>query len=389
MIDIIKKEACCGCSACMQICPKKCINMIEDTEGFLYPIVDSSKCIQCNLCEKICPIQNIRSESNERQNAYVAYIKNEELRLKSSSGGMFTLFAEAILKENGVIYGAAFDNEFLVHHVGIDNNEDLQQLRGSKYLQSRIENTFIEVKELLKLDRFVLYVGTACQVAGLKAYLGKEYEKLYTIDVLCHGVPSPKLWKVYLQYQEQQHSSEIKKMFFRDKKWGWKGFNMALLFNNQQTYEKTFRDDYFMRLFLQDICLRPSCHECQFKELNRPSDITLGDCWGIENYMPQMDDDKGTSVVLIHSDKGQKLFDSLKEKMICCEAEIDKALPATADSRKSVKRHPKRKIFFKQLEQGKDIKQLIKLIEPSLIERLKRKIKNIIKRISIVLKTNK
>lgn len=388
MIDIIRKEACCGCNACMQICPKKCIDMIEDTEGFLYPIVDSSKCIQCNLCEKICPIQNIRSQSNKLQNTYIAYIKDEEVRLKSSSGGMFTLLAEAILKENGVIYGATFDDEFLVHHVGIDNNEDLQQLRGSKYLQSRIENTFIEVKELLKSDRFVLYVGTACQITGLKAYLGKEYERLYTVDVLCHGVPSPKLWKAYLQYQKQQYNSEIKKIFFRDKKWGWKGFNMTWLFKNQQTYEKPFHHDYFMRLFLQDICLRPSCHECQFKELNRLSDITLGDCWGIENYMPQMDDDKGTSVVLIYSEKGQKLFDSLKEKMIYCEAEIDKALPATADSRKSVKRHPKREIFFKQLEQGKEIKQLIKLIEPSLMVKLKRKIKNILKRIKKVFGIN-
>lgn len=380
MIKISDKSNCCGCSACVQICPKKCIKMKQDIEGFEYPSIDIAKCINCGLCEEICPVQNSKNEGNKILKAYVAYAKKEDIRLQSSSGGMFTLLSEEILNRNGVIFGAAFDEKFLVHHMAIDNKEDLSNLRGSKYLQSRIENTYFEAKQFLNDGRFVLYVGTACQIAGLKEYLRENYEKLYTIDVLCHGVPSPKVWETYLRYQEKQHKASVKSIFFRYKVNGWKTYSMQVLFRNSEKYEKIFKNDYFMKLFLRDICLRPSCYDCKFKNLNRPADITIGDCWGIENYMPSMDDNKGTSVVLIHSKNGQKLFDTLKNQIVYNEAEVDKALPPTADSRKSVVMHPKRDKFFKKLEKGVDFEQLVKLIEPSGLTKVKRRIKSYLKK---------
>lgn len=381
MIIISKKSQCCGCGACKQICPKQCITMKQDIEGFEYPIIDTNACIDCGLCEKICPIQNQEKLNNDFFDCYVAYIKDEQIRLQSSSGGLFTIFAEAIIKENGVVFGAAFDEKFMVHHISVENIDDLSKLRGSKYLQSKIENTYYEAKQFLNSGRLVLYTGTACQISGLKKYLNNDYKNLYTIDVLCHGIPSPKVWKAYLKCQEQQYKSILKSASFRSKIVGWKEFSVRLVFDDLKKYEKTLRNDDFMKLFLRNICLRPSCYDCKFKELDRPSDITIGDCWGIENYMEDMDDDKGTSVVLIHSKKGQNTFDSLREQMIYRTAEVDKALPPTADSRKSVALHPKRDILFKKLEEGVSIDRLVKLTDTSLLTKIKRKVKRIIKKI--------
>lgn len=378
MIQIDDKSKCCGCSACYQICPSKCIAMEQDKEGFLYPVVNEVQCKQCGLCEKICPVQNVKEVKCDTLKSYVAYIKDETVRLKSSSGGMFTLFAEEILNRQGVVFGAAFDDAFLVQHIAIQTKADLAWLQGSKYLQSRIEETYKEAKKFLEAGRFVLYTGTACQIAGLKAYLHKDYEKLYTIDVLCHGVPTPKLWQHYIKCQEKQYKASVSSVFFRNKSSGWKNYSVQLVFKNAMAHMNKFANDEYMRLFLSDICLRPSCHDCKFKALNRSSDLTLGDCWGIENYMPHMDDDKGTSVVLVHSTKGQKMFEDLKEQMRYCEAEVDKALPPTADSRKSVNMHPKRDKLFAQLEKGKDVSDLVKLVEPSLFSKVKRRIKKMI-----------
>lgn len=381
MITILDKNQCCGCSACTQICPKGSIKMKSDEEGFEYPFIEKDKCINCDLCEKICPLKKMYKKDNQILKSYVTYAKETSMRLQSSSGGLFSALAEEILERNGVIFGAAFDEEFLVHHIGIESKEELIKLRGSKYLQSRIENTYYEAKKFIDAGRFVLYSGTACQIAGLKAYLQKEYENLYTIDVLCHGVPSPKVWKLYLEDKEKQHASSINSIDFRNKKHGWKTYSVELIFKNLKKYEEIFINDAFMQLFLKDICLRPSCHNCQFKNLNRPADITLGDCWGIENYMPNMDDDKGTSVMLIHSKRGEELFDIIKNQIIYCEANIDKVLPPTADSRKSVGIHPRRNEFFEKLNQGDNIEQLLKLTEPGITTKIKRKIKAIVKKI--------
>lgn len=375
MINILNKSQCCGCSACINICPKKCIRMKRDDEGFEYPIVDSNKCVNCGLCEKVCPVSNAKNNISQSIKAYVAYSKEENIRLQSSSGGIFSVLAEEILDKKGIVFGAAFDEEFLVHHIGITEKEDLLKLRGSKYLQSSIGTTFGEAKRFLDEGRLVLYSGTACQIAGLKSYLGKEYDNLYTIDVLCHGVPSPKVWKQYLKYQEKQYHSNVDKVFFRKKDTGWKNYSIALLFKDNSHYKTRFHEDIFMKLFLKNICLRPSCHECKFKIIERPSDITLGDCWGIEKYMPDMDDDKGTSIILTHSKKAENILQDIKRRLVIKEAEIDRVLPPSSDARKSVKMHSKRAQFFQELQKNRSIKRLGRLVDVSWYIKLKRVIK--------------
>ena len=372
MINIEDKKNCCGCGACVNICLKKCIELIEDKEGFLYPVIDKIKCVNCKLCEDVCPISNKKSLSNEIIEAYASYVKDDCIREKSSSGGVFSLIANEILNDNGVVFGAVFDKDFSVKHVAIDNVGDLNLLRGSKYLQSRIENTYQKAKEYLENGTTVLYSGVACQIEGLKAFLGKEYENLYTVDVLCHGVPSPKLWQKYIDYQEKMYNSKVEKIIFRHKKYGWKSYQIFLGFSNKISYEKKYYEDIFMKLFLKDICLRPSCHSCRFKELDRASDITLGDCWGINKIMPEMDDDKGTSIVLIHSRNGKLLLEDIQKNLVLKMGDVDELLPKNADSRKSVKKHKNRDKFFNKLnKENVKIVSLVKLIEPSLCLKVK------------------
>lgn len=378
MINIVNKEKCCGCSACSSICPKQCIFMNFDEEGFAYPNVNKDICVKCGLCEKICPIIRNEYTKDVKVKAYISYTNDYETRMKSSSGGLFSMFAEKILNDGGVVFGVAFDDEFLVHHISIENIEDLKLLQGSKYLQSNIGNSYKKAKNFLNKGRKVLFSGTACQIAALKAFLGKEYNNLFTIDVLCHGVPSPKVWQRYVREKESIYKSSLNKVNFRNKSTGWKRYSFEMEFSNFKKYSDIFNINDYMKLFLSDICLRPSCHDCKFKSLNRPSDITLGDCWGIENYMPDMDDDKGTSVVLVHSESGKEMLESLKDKISLREAEVDKALPPTADSRKSVKPHPNRKKFFNKFNKGVSISNLVRLTEPSFIKKCIRKAKRII-----------
>lgn len=381
MISITEKKNCCGCSACVQVCTKNCISLKEDFEGFLYPSVNTSICINCGLCEKVCPI--IKSEHNSchcaNPQAYIAYIKNDDIRCSSSSGGLFTAFATEVLTNKGIVFGASFDNEFQVYHTAVTTVDELAKLRGSKYLQSRIEKTYIETQKYLKNNRTVLFTGTACQIAGLKAFLGREYDNLITIDVLCHGVPTPKLWKKYLNEQQRKHGATLKRVSFRDKKLGWRSFSMLLEFSNGIKYECIHKHDLFMRFFTGNICLRPSCHCCCFKGMDRPSDISLGDCWGVENHMPEMFDEKGVSVLLVHTERGRKYVEKIIEQIEICSAELDQVLPPSTDSRKSVIPHPKRRSFFRLLKMGFSTQFLFNLLKPSLFTRINNRIKRLLK----------
>lgn len=375
------KSECCGCSACEQICPVGCINMKEDEEGFLYPKIDETKCIHCKKCEKVCPIR-YPNKKNKETKTYVAYAKDEEIRKKSSSGGIFSLLAKSVLLQNGVVFGAAFDTQFQVHHIGVTKIEELEKLRGSKYLQSRVEHTFCEAENYLKEGKLVLYSGTACQIEGLQKYLGKSYENLLTIDVLCHGVPSPKIWKLYLKQLKTKYDSKIEKVHFRNKKDGWKKYSILIRFENAKKHLISFKKDKFMKMFLSNINLRPSCHNCQFKAIPRSSDITLGDCWGIEDYMPEMDDDGGTSVILVHTVKGEEQLKKIKELMIYREAELDKALPPVSDSRKSVRTHPNRKKYWNALlKEQKTFEELYEFVEKSFLQKVIGVIINLVERL--------
>ena len=366
---MINKKGCCGCTACLHVCPVKCITMQEDEEGFLYPVIKKEKCIHCHKCEKVCPVRN-ENNTNTKTETYVGYSKDDEIRKQSSSGGIFSVVAEWILLQNGVIFGAAFDENFEVHHIVIERKEELEKLRGSKYVQSRLEKVYPEVKQYLEIKRKVLFTGTACQIAGLKRYLNKEYENLYTVDVLCHGVPSPKIWRMYLEEKEKQYHASIEKYEFRNKENGWNNYSINIIFSNKQRYCVHFFEDKYMRLFLGNIDLRPSCYACHFKGFPRVSDMTIGDSWGIEKSMPDMNDDKGTSIILVHSSKGGRMFGAIRENLIVKEAILDEVLSPTAQSRRSVELHPNRKKFWEGVKRGESFDVLCGYVQKNFIQKV-------------------
>lgn len=352
MIEVASKEKCSGCHACVNICPENCIQMITDEEGFWYPRVDKEKCIECDLCEKICPIiHKWQPDYTRTTTAMAAMNLNEEIRLKSSSGGIFSLIAEEIINQGGVIFGAAFTDDFRsVHHICVDNTVDLDKLRGSKYVQSKIGDTYQQAKDFLDCGRKVLFTGTPCQIGGLYSYLRKPYENLFTLDIICHGVPSPMVWEKYVEDREKKVASTTQQVFFRHKKYGWKTFAVLFKFSNDTAYMKKFHDDLFMKAFLNDLCLRPSCYSCSFKTLKRQADITLADFWGVQNVLPEMDDNKGTSLIIIHSAKGRMLFDSIcqgvKSKNVDLSI-IEKYNPAVINS---CKMNNKRSSFITEIQ---------------------------------------
>ena len=373
------KENCCGCGACEAVCPKKCLSMRADEEGFLYPHIEMEKCVHCGRCERVCPQKQKCKVDEFIPKAYVAVSQNNTVREKSSSGGIFSLLAEEILRQNGIVFGAAFDEQFNVQHQCAISQQELKKLRGSKYVQSDCTSVYKIVKEKLNAKKIVLYTGTPCQIAALKQYLGREYENLFTAEILCHGVPSPKLWEKYLEWQKENYQSNIKSISFREKKLGWKQFSVEIQFENFKIYTKPFGEDLYGDLFLKNVSLRPSCYHCKFKEMPRCADLSLGDCWGIEKNFPEMDDNKGTSVVLIHSKKGQSLFKQICDTMIYKEGALDQLLPPEADSRKSVEAHPKRNAMFEKLKSGEGFEQLHYCVRESKIKRTYKKIIKIIK----------
>lgn len=370
--DFDNRAKCCGCTSCVWVCPKNCITMQEDIEGFLYPVVEERLCVNCGLCEKHCPIIIESQSALEHQmlheekivasevdstleidpRAYAVMNKNEEIRLASSSGGMFTLLAEQMIRDGGYVFGAAMTEDCSgVHHIGVNTIKDLQLLRGSKYLQSQIGDTYQVTKQLLDKGGRVLFSGTPCQIEGLRAYLGKEYDHLVCVDFICHGVPSPKVWKKYIDFRlSQTDATSVRHTFFRYKNYGWKMYAVLLEYSNNTAYMGKLGEDLYLKAFLRNIDLRPSCHACKFKKKNRVSDITLADFWGIQNVLPKMDDDKGTSLVILHSPKAQTLFDGLFTQMTMQEVEFEKAIKYNSSMICPAKPHKNRSKFFAQLD---------------------------------------
>lgn len=378
MIETIIKEKsdCTGCHACANVCPVKCISMVSDEEGFLYPKTDYSQCTKCGQCIAVCPITKKIVIDNEPK-AFACISKNDRIRETSSSGGLFTLIAEQILNEGGIVFGASFNDDFEVEHVYVDTKKGIEQLRGSKYVQSKIGETYRQVKTFLESGRRVLFVGTPCQIGGLKSYLTKPYETLFCIDLICHGVPSPYLWRRYVKYQEQKKGAPVKYISFRDKKYGWRKYVISILFENGVEYNRNLYKDLFMRAFLKDISLRPSCYDCKYKTLHRQSDITLADFWGIEELLPEMDDNKGTSLVFTNSSIGRTMLEHINNQIICKEVDINKAIQYNPSAVKSVKQHPKRDDFFKEIE----LKPINKVISKYCIDKTHVRILRVIKRI--------
>ena len=366
---MIEKKECCGCTACVHICPVNCITMQEDEEGFLYPVIEEEKCIHCHKCVGVCPVRNTK-QINTKTKTFVGYCTDKEIRKQSSSGGIFSVVAEWIIQQKGIVFGAAFDDNFEVHHIAIETKAELEKLRGSKYVQSRLENVYLEVKQYLEMKRIVLFTGTACQIAGLKNYLNTEDENLYTIDVLCHGVPSPKIWRMYLDEKQKQYHSSIEQYEFRNKENGWKNYFINILFSDKQQYMVRYFEDDFMGMFLGNIDLRPSCHACHFKGFPKISDMTIGDCCGIENHMPDMDDDKGTSVIMVHSSNGKRMLEGVRGNLRLREANLDTVLPPTADSRKSVEMHPNRRKYWEDMKNGESFENLCRYVQKNFMQKV-------------------
>lgn len=335
MIKIEDKSHCCGCESCFHRCPVQCISMNEDQEGFLYPVFDEQKCVNCGLCDKVCPVIN---QSKAREPLAVCAYQNddENVRNESSSGGVFTFLAEQIIDKGGVVFGAKWSKDWEVVHDYAETKEALREFRGSKYVQSKLGNTFLQAEQFLKQERLVLFSGTPCQIAALKLFLRKDYSNLVTVDFICHGVPSPGVFRQYMQEQLNiyeggekvtclpnklivPHGIEINRIAFRDKALGWKRFSMSYELNrvcpdgcDVICYSKPLSEDPFLRGFLRNLYLRPSCHECPTKELKSGSDFTIGDFWDIRKFRRNLDDDKGLSALLVNNERFRWMIDGIQ-----------------------------------------------------------------------------
>lgn len=404
MIDIIDKTLCCGCWACSNVCPKSCIDMREDQEGFLYPKVRKDDCVDCHLCEKVCPVLNTKEKRSPKK-IFAAKNKDKKVVEKSSSGGVFFHFAKQFILEGGVVFGARFDKDWNVVHDYTDNLDGISQFMTSKYVQSQIGNTYSLVKDFLKSGRKVLFTGTPCQIGGLHNFLRKRYSNLFTMDFLCHGVPSPKVWKMYLHQEANEyvtsaqravgrntilHSlqsmSLIEDINFREKSEGWQKSRFVLRFaepscegkRNSVLSSSSYNDNVYMKGFLNDLYLRPSCYKCKFKRFQSQSDITIADYWAIARVRKEFYDRNGVSMVFINDEHAlayltPTVFDTI-------ETSFEDTL-SNKGLHEFVEVNKYRANFFAKLDKTNDIKALIaKYVEPSFIEKIIKKIKWLVKR---------
>lgn len=375
MINVIDKAMCCGCSACASACPKNCIEMTSDTLGFLYPKVVTEQCVNCGLCEMICPnLKDEKLSAAVTPKAYAAIGRDNTIRQKSSSGGVFSLIAQHIISQGGVVYGAAFDDScHTVRHIAVDFLDGLGKLRGAKYLQSDISGTYVEVKERLEQGRTVLFTGTPCQISGLKSFLQKDYDQLYLQDIVCHGVPSPSIWDAYLGDIEKRFGGHATDVSFRNKSNGWKNYCFSIQLSNGRIYSVEHSKDPYMRGFLHNYYLRPSCYACKHKGVERQSDITLADFWGIEEICPEMDDQKGTSLVIVSSPKGQRLFEAVVDAVNYAPTDLECAIQYNRSMIDSAKEHSLYKVFEREFPK-KSIRNLFKkYCSASMWKKIKRK----------------
>lgn len=317
MISIFNnKEDCCGCTACKSICPSKAIVMKLDKEGFLYPQINQELCINCSLCKKVCPLKNDFKVQDifDKPIVYAFKHNSDKVRMTSASGGAYTAISDYALNEFYVIYGSEFNENFSVKHNRTKTSAGRDKFKGSKYVQSGMDLILIQIREDLKKDNSVLFTGTGCQVAGLKLYLEEskvKMDKLILNDIICHGTPSPLLWEDYLSFIQKRN--KLVSYTFRAKEKGWHGYNVKAKFESGKIKINTSDINIYTNLFCSDLALRPSCYNCKFCNYKRPSDILIGDFWGIENSLPEIDDDKGISLVLVNTLKGKKIFEKIKD----------------------------------------------------------------------------
>ncbi|MDD3396623.1 MAG: Coenzyme F420 hydrogenase/dehydrogenase, beta subunit C-terminal domain [Acidaminococcaceae bacterium] len=348
MINVVKKTDCVGCWACYSRCPKKCITMVSDEEGFLYPKVDEKQCVNCHLCEEVCPVLHLPQLRKVRQT--IACINQDAVvRAASSSGGTFSLLADYVLEQGGTVFGAAFVVDFTVHHIGVDTKKDLALLRGSKYVQSRIEDSFRKAKQLLLQDKLVLFSGTPCQIAGFRRFVGKDYENLYLVDVVCHGIPSAKVYAEKLKEAEQIMGESIEHVAFRDKSTGWKTCSFVVQGKNKEVRESK-SGSLYMKAFLQNMSVRPSCSVCHYNNQHSSADVTIADYWGVETKFPELNDEQGVTVVLVNTLRGARLLKAAtNNRAKVLPTDFEHAAEHNFAMTKVSQQHANREKFFKQL----------------------------------------
>ncbi|WP_446787726.1 Coenzyme F420 hydrogenase/dehydrogenase, beta subunit C-terminal domain [Macellibacteroides fermentans] len=318
------KELCTGCTACKSICPKKCITMKPNEEGFCYPTIYNYKCVNCGLCESVCPVNNLPYR-NQVLDGYVIRFKSKDIVMDSTSGGSFTAFANYVFRNNGLLYGVGYDKDWRVYHFGIElaAKGRIAEMRGSKYVQSELGDCLSSIKEALVSGNIVCFSGTPCQVAGLKSFLGRDYDNLITVDLVCHGVASPLVFEKYIEHKKSKYQSAPVEIRFRNKTYGYHSGTMKIAFSNGKTYYGSGRVDNMLKGYFAGAFSRHSCYACPFKGRDRCSDFTIFDSWHVDKLVPGLaDDDCGFTNLYIHTEKGRKVFQSLKQDLEVYEADI-------------------------------------------------------------------
>lgn len=367
MIDHAPNCNCTGCSACVNACPVDAIAFIPNEKGFLVPRVDESKCIQCKKCLTVCPsLSPLQKEDYREPAVYAAWNQDEAIRLDSTSGGVFSALAEEIISRGGYVVGAEYDSEFGVRHTVIGNRKEIKKQRQSKYTQSDMCLVFRDVKKLLDEGSLVLFCGTPCQSAGLQKYLKRDYENLYCCDFICRGVISPKVYRKFLEDMCPVAGS-LRKVHFKNKDFGWNRFSTKLTYEDGSFYQKDRNEDYYMRGYLRhNLYLRDCCYRCDYKSLPRISDLSLGDFWGIGNYDPKLDNEQGTSVVLVNSEKGSTLFGWASHRLFSMERTMDEVLSGNSCLLNSAAYGEYRDYFFQKMDKVPFTKLIETIDEKSL-----------------------
>ena len=367
MPNLAELNQCTGCTACAATCPTECIVMEADENGFRHPVVDTAACAACGLCEKSCPVVSPPAQCLNLPTAYAAYSKEETMRLQSSSGGLFTEIARIVLAEGGIVYGAAYDEAFRVVHIPVETESALESLRGAKYSQSVLGDAFPKIKKTLESGHLVLFSGTPCQVSGLKAYLRRDYEKLITMDFICHSVPSPIAWQEFIRFRGRQDASGDMPtaIQLRSKISGWSRYRYSnrFVYGNGTVKNIASGESLYMKLFGANLISRESCFNCQFKGYSRCSDLTLGDFWGIWNIAPEMDDDKGTSVVLCQSERGRTMLDAITDRIVLKQVSLEEVSQENWSILRSAPQNPNRQVALEYIRNGR-IDDCTKWLQP-------------------------